>query len=957
MNPYNVLLVDKSEPSDIVICLQEVGISNFQILSDLESSLGIEEPDLVIYDLKGAASPIHAVSTLSSAPAVIAVGDADQPEKAFDLLDQGADEVLIRPFDPLEAKLRISRLLKERSRKQRKQIQQPASIDNQLRYEKLLDLSMDIILTVQNGVITFANKTAEAMLHYGDECLTGVHLSSIAQNDWAAEIEEILPELAETGSRLPMQLIGRDQTSIHALIGAVALEEEGPNTYMVEAVDRSEHKQALENLLQRERRYRSLVELSSNLVFVVSGGVISFTNPTCERALNKHGKPDGLIGRPLASIVDIDYVPMLEGLEELADLKERLPLKFRSLDGQFIDVVMGVAHMDGEQGNSFLVEAVDISEQKKSAQALLEREERLSGIVDNAPDAIITMDENGKIESFNNSAEKIFALKRGEAIGKSLFDFVEFPAGERMQNKGEKLQECSAKEAVGIRADHSKIDIDLSIKSMVFSDQKRTIAIIRDVTVQKRDHEELAFLATHDPLTKLPNSHFMLNAIERITKVTEENTDEIHDCSVLFITLERLNRVNDLFGHQMVDRVLVAVAQKLNDTIGSANVIGRWGGGKFIAITSGFSRDEIIQDICQKTHDALHEPFVIDDNEIVIGCTIGISCYPEDCENPTSLVKNAGMAAFAARQNEKMPYMFYTKEMEAEAEERDMLERELRLALEQDQLQVYYQPKIDLSTGHIKGMEALVRWIHPDLGFISPVKFIPIAEETGQIVNIGEWILRRACEDTKFWTMNGTPHLKVAVNLSGRQFDDENLLSSVKDILLETALPPQNLELEVTESSLMRDVDQGMKTLKELRELGITTAIDDFGTGYSSLSYLRRIPLDTLKIDQSFVRNLHIDPDDAAIARTIMDMAENLGLNVVAEGIEIQEHEEFLQTIHCHIGQGYYYSKPVPAEEFGQLLAKFAPMEGSVYNRRSGKDRRKSPTGKDRRKGPDRRVD
>jgi EAL domain-containing protein (putative c-di-GMP-specific phosphodiesterase class I) len=268
--------------------------------------------------------------------------------------------------------------------------------------------------------------------------------------------------------------------------------------------------------------------------------------------------------------------------------------------------------------------------------------------------------------------------------------------------------------------------------------------------------------------------------------------------------------------------------------------------------------------------------------------------------------------------------------MEAEAEERDMLERELRLALEQEQLQVFYQPKIDLSSGKVWGMEALIRWIHPDLGFISPAKFIPIAEETGQIVTIGEWVLRKACEDTKKWLDKYQNNLKIAVNLSGRQFDEEKLPKTIKAILEDVGLPPTNLELEVTESSLMRDIDQGMNILKGLRDLGITTAIDDFGTGYSSLSYLRRIPLDTLKIDQSFVRNLHNDADDAAIARTIMDMADNLGLKVVAEGIEIKEHETFLQSIHCHIGQGYYYSKPIPAAEFENFIVNFKPLASTL---------------------------
>jgi len=931
MKPYNVLLIDQSEPSDIVICLQEIGISGFQIMPKLDAGTDFTDIDMIIADAALADECIDMFGEIDRPP-LVAIVSKHIDASTFNFLHTEFDEVLIRPFDLIEAKLRLSTLLKNRGLQHKTSALSPEEI----KYRKLLDASRDIILTVSNGMITYANKTAQDCLKTPSNKLTGSRLSHVADEDCSAMIEEVLPELADTGNRISLQLKGKKGKKLHVLLSVCQLTDTGTGGYLVQASEHGEQKHALESVLQRERRYRSLVEMSSNLTFIVSDGVIVFTNPACEEKLAGADKSQTLIGRPMASIVDIDYIPIIDGsLDELAAMNERLPLKIHSLDGTLLDVVIRVAHMDSELNETFLIEAVDVSQQKRAAEALLEREERLSGIVDNAPDAIISMSEDGAIESFNNSAVTIFGFSSEEAHNKNLHDFIRFEDQTSSPPHNRLLEECSVREAIGLHKDGHEIDIDLSIKSMHFGEQKSYIAIIRDVTVQKRDHEELAFLATHDPLTKLPNSHFLLTTLDRMT---QEN-DNPAPCCVLFITLERLNRVNDLFGHQMVDRVLGAVAERLNEKIGATNIIGRWGGGKFVAIIGDITNIQVVNDTCHDVIDSLSAPFIIDDNEIVIGCTIGVSCYPQDCDSPSSLVKNAGMAAFAARQQEHATFLFYTREMEAEAEERDMLERELRLALEQEQLEVFYQPKIDLSSGKVWGMEALIRWIHPDLGFISPAKFIPIAEETGQIVTIGEWVLRRACEDTKKWLDKYQNNLKIAVNLSGRQFDEEKLPKTIKSILEDIGLPPTNLELEVTESSLMRDIDQGMNILKGLRDLGITTAIDDFGTGYSSLSYLRRIPLDTLKIDQSFVRNLHNDADDAAIARTIMDMADNLGLKVVAEGIEIKEHETFLQSIHCHIGQGYYYSKPIPAKEFESFILNFKPL-ASTLNRQSENKRR-----------------
>lgn len=497
MNQHNVILIDQSEPSDIVICLQEIGVVNFKITPTLDIDSDFSKIDLIIVDAQLVDECLDLFDN-TPRPALITIAPKGISYDQYSFLAEEFDEVLIRPFDPYFVKLRLSNILRA------KPLPRTAWKANtqDTRYKNLLDLSRDIILTVTNGVVTYANKTTLTTLSTSQESLIGKRLSHIAHDDCAQFIEEALPELAETQDRLQVQFKNHRNEKIHTLLTVTPIPEECPNTYLLQAIDHLEQKNALETLLQRERQYKSLVEMSSNLIFIVSDGVIIYTNPSCEEKLNGNRQKGALIGRPLASIVDIDYVSIIDGsLGELAEMKERLPLKIHSLDGTLLDVVLRVAHMNSELNETYLIEAVDVSKQKRSAEALLEREERLSGIVDNAPDAIISMDEHGNIESFNNSAVKIFGLSSEDAIHKNLVNLVRFEKDldSFSQNETIVLKDCSAKEAVGLHTSGKEINIDLSIKSMHFGEQKSYIAIIRDVTLQKRDHEELAFLANHDP--------------------------------------------------------------------------------------------------------------------------------------------------------------------------------------------------------------------------------------------------------------------------------------------------------------------------------------------------------------------------------------------------------------------------------------------------------------------------
>lgn len=695
------------------------------------------------------------------------------------------------------------------------------------------------------------------------------------------------------------------------------------NNYLKELVlEKEKHNKELK---ESEVRHRNLVGLSPNLICIVSKGIITFINTQGAELLQAKSGQD-IVGRHLSDFIHPDYQMMCEedGLTELSTLCERLPLQITTINGKNIDAILAIAEMETNNEGAHILEIVDISERRRTAQAVVDREMHIRSILDNAPNAIMTMTSDGIIETLNPAAEQTFGYSASEIGTLNFKDIIHCDGGADGHEESTacflddlgRFKSTKEKEAVGRKKSEEIFDIDVSLAPMQRDGQRRFVGIVRDITEVKKARNKLEFLANNDPVTSLPNSH---GIIEKLTLSMTTDSEVEHTGSVLFVQLDRLNRVNDLFGHVIVEHLLVAASQRLKEIVEGKGVVGRWGGGKFIVILQEASEKQQIESFTREIIETIEQSFDIDNNIIQISTSIGVSVYPKDSKDPNILIKNAGMAAFVARHEKIIPCFYYSQEMDAQAAERDMLERELRGALAKNQLSVFYQPKIDLETGKVSGMEALARWIHPDLGFIPPDKFIPIAEETGLIIDIGSWILKTSCAQTKKWIDEGFD-IKVAVNLSGRQFDAENLIETVREILHETNLPASNLELEVTESALMSDVDHGKKLLQDLQAEGISIAIDDFGTGYSSLNYLKQIPLNTLKIDQSFIRNVHTDNNDAAIANTIIAMANTLGLKVVAEGIEIREHAHFLSDLKCDLGQGFLYSKALPSAEFREFL-------------------------------------
>jgi diguanylate cyclase (GGDEF)-like protein len=447
--------------------------------------------------------------------------------------------------------------------------------------------------------------------------------------------------------------------------------------------------------------------------------------------------------------------------------------------------------------------------------------------------------------------------------------------------------------------------------------QARVEVLLRARRISLELKRRLAQLVNYDALTGLPNRTLLHDRLSQALAQAQRNRRVV---GVVFLDLDHFKIINNTLGHATGDRLLKAVAERLAGCVCQGDTVARPGGDEFTLMLPEVEDTQAVAGVAQRVLDTLAAPFELDGREVFVAASLGIALSPFDGDDAETLLKNADTATYQAKKHGRNNYQFYSAEMNVKAFERLALETSLRRALEREELLVHYQPQVDLSTGRVVGTEVLVRWQHPHLGLVSPTRFIPLAEETGLIAPIGEWVLRTACAQNKSWQQAGYAPLCVAVNLSVRQFKQANLVQTVERVIRETGLDPRYLELELTESIFMQNAKATIQTLRELKEMGVKLSIDDFGTGYSSLSYLQRFPIDALKIDQSFVRDITTDPSDAAIGQAIISMAHSLRLKVVAEGVETEEQLAFLQRDRCDQMQGYYFSRPLPVEAFTQLL-------------------------------------
>jgi diguanylate cyclase (GGDEF)-like protein len=428
---------------------------------------------------------------------------------------------------------------------------------------------------------------------------------------------------------------------------------------------------------------------------------------------------------------------------------------------------------------------------------------------------------------------------------------------------------------------------------------------------------EMKHLAQHDILTDLPNRMVLKDRLTQAIATAHRNGTKV---AILFLDLDQFKRINDSLGHAIGDKLIQSVAARLISCVRSTDTVSRQGGDEFIVLLSEIKHSTDAGITARKILTALTASHGVDRHHLHVAASIGVSTYPEDGEDAELLIKNADTAMYQAKQKGRNNYQFFKKDMNLRAVNRQFIEDGLREALESDQFVLHYQPKINLATGAISGMEALLRWMHPTSGLLRPLQFLPIAEDCGLILPIGRWVLKEACRQVREWIDAGLRVAPVAVNVSSLEFRSEGFLDNVRAILRETGLEPRYLELELTETVLMQHAESTVSVLSALKSMGVRLAVDDFGTGYSSLSYLKRFPIDSLKIDQSFVRDITSSTDDVPIIRAVITMGKSLRQRVVGEGVETEEQMAFLRANGCDEAQGYYLSLPLPAEHFVELL-------------------------------------
>jgi diguanylate cyclase (GGDEF)-like protein len=453
-----------------------------------------------------------------------------------------------------------------------------------------------------------------------------------------------------------------------------------------------------------------------------------------------------------------------------------------------------------------------------------------------------------------------------------------------------------------------KLDRELLLRSMQYSIER------------KRYQEQLEYQANYDALTGLPNRN-LLNDRLRQSVFSQRFVRSI---GVVFLDIDHFKFVNDSLGHNTGDKLLQKVAERLIETVRDGDTVARLGGDEFILILNDQTGQEVIYRAMQRIISRIAEPIDVGGQELMVTCSAGISLYPQDGPDVDTLLKNADAAMYRAKEKGRNNFQFYTAEMNRQVNERLKTETSLRRALERDELELYYQPRINVRSGTLVGCEALLRWQHPERGLLLPEHFIALAEETGLIVPIGEWVLKRACAQAQLWQKDGCAPVAVSVNLSMRQFKQEALATAVYDALRESGLDPRLLEMELTESLIMHDTEAAIRILLRLREIGVDISVDDFGTGHSSLSYLTRLPISALKIDQSFVQEIKGNDlrDEGIVAQAIISLARNLKLKVVGEGVETEAQFEFLKKYDCDEVQGYHFGRPMPAPEFERFAAR-----------------------------------
>lgn len=678
-----------------------------------------------------------------------------------------------------------------------------------------------------------------------------------------------------------------------------------------------------QEIVEKSQRYNRMLfeETPLGLALCRMDGTLVDINPAYAK----------IIGRTIEETLLLSYWDITP-VKHKAHEKEQLALiektgrygpfekEYIHKDGSLVPVMLTGLLIE-QEGEDYIWSVVeDISIRKKAEQRL----RLVSKAMESSLEGIVITDAKERIAEVNDAYCTITGYSREEVLGKtprhmqSGYHNLEFyqemwdTIGRDGKWQGE----------IWDRRKNGEVFAKwLSISSLQDHNKQTThyVGVFADITYIKRTEEELRQLAHYDPLTGLANRELFTTLLEKDIQSSTRNSTPF---AVVFLDLDRFKQVNDTLGHQAGDELLIIVAERLEDCVRQSDVVSRLGGDEFTIILTEYKGEFNPEIICQRILESITQPFSIEDHTVFVSASLGIALYPKDGCTVEDLTKNADTAMYQAKEKGRNRYQFYDETMNARALERLNLENQLRQGIDGGQLCLYYQPKLNILQGKVSGCEALVRWIHPEMGIVSPEKFIPIAEETGLVRDIGKFVTRKACEQARIWSKTTPELLPVSVNLSANEFDDSDLLSEIKTVLEETGLDPCHLELELTESTVMDHSDQeNMATLNQIQALGVRLSIDDFGTGYSSLSYLKNMPFDAIKVDRSFIKDIPNNVNDESIVLAIISMAHNLNMEVIAEGVETLEQMEFLRSHGNEKIQGYLFSKPLPPPEVVERIA------------------------------------
>jgi diguanylate cyclase (GGDEF)-like protein/PAS domain S-box-containing protein len=648
------------------------------------------------------------------------------------------------------------------------------------------------------------------------------------------------------------------------------------------------------------------LDVSREALLACRGGAITHINAAGLRLLNEPA--EHAVGQNITRYIHPDYQMLCaDDFEALLAEQVATPLKLRQSTGRILDVQIS-AWRSADDREDILVSLRDISDLMRANHNVAAQLKRLNSILDTAFDAIIVSDQQGRIEIFNHAAELMFGYKANEVMGKPLASLFASKIADKP---------AAAADVTGRRKDGNVFPAEMSLSACQLDDRVLSTALIRDVTERKNFENHLAHAATHDALTELPNRTLLLDRLQAAIGDAQRNNTIV---ALWFFDLNGIKTVNDVMGHAAGDQLLIAVGNRMAEIVAFGGTVARFGGDEFAVIMGGFTDRAAVVPAVEAFLRELSRPFTLTGREVTVTANVGIALYPDNSPTASELLLDASAAMMYSKSAGRNQYRIFDPFMHRQSEERLTLESELRRGIERDELLLYYQPQVDISSGRIVGMEALVRWRHPTRGLVPPEMFITIAEQTGLIGKLGEWVLRHACQDLQRLESMGLGGVQVGVNISPRQFTDPEIVAMIQSAVSESGITSHNLDVEITESTLMSDPERVIVQLTQLKGLGIHISLDDFGTGFSSLNYLKRFPADTLKLDRSFVTDIADGKKDEAIAMSIITLAHSLGMTVLAEGVEKRDQYETLRRLKCDIVQGYLFSAPLSFDDMVKHL-------------------------------------